>query len=59
MERVRQGIFRHIVPLPEDADADSMQVEYDNGVLRIKVHNKSSRHKRIPAEPAPSPVLAA
>jgi|SRR5579859_673802 len=54
-----KGSFVTSFHLPEDADADSTQVEYDNGVLRIEVHKKSSRHKRIPVEPAASPVLAA
>jgi HSP20 family protein len=54
-----KGSFVTSFHLPEDADTETLQVEYDNGVLRIEIPKKGSRHKRIPVEPAPSPVLTA
>jgi HSP20 family protein len=45
--------------LPEDADVNAIQVEYENGILRIEVLKRSyTESKRIPIRPD-SPVAAA
>jgi len=38
-ERVFSG-YRRIIPLPEDADENSIKAKYENGVLRIEIGKK-------------------
>jgi HSP20 family protein len=38
-ERVFSG-YKRIIPLPEDADENSIKAKYENGVLRIEIGKK-------------------
>lgn len=47
-----KGAFVSTLYLPEDADASAIEVEYENGLLRIEVPKKSfTQNKRIPIKP--------
>lgn len=47
-----KGAFVSTLYLPEDADASAIEVEHENGLLRIEVPKKSfTQNKRIPIQP--------